>query len=276
MWQHNELSGILAALGIVKGDGVSRLEGKVALVTGAARGIGAAVAELFASEGARVMLADVREELGLEHASKLSGSEFVRHDVTDEASWQRTVATTLDRFGQLDVLVNNAGIYQTAPIEETSVDLFVRTFQVNQLGVFLGIRSVIPAMKERGGSIVNLSSTSGFTGNENSMAYGGTKWAVRGMTKIAAVELGRHGIRVNSVHPGLTDTPMNHEEMGHEVIAKAGTRVPLGRPGVAMDVARVILFLASDDSAYCSGGEFTVDGAQSAGTMRRRFTQRAS
>ncbi|MGE0384774.1 MAG: SDR family NAD(P)-dependent oxidoreductase [Gammaproteobacteria bacterium] len=253
---------------------MTALAGKVALITGAARGIGAATAALFAREGARVMIADVNDVAGAQAAAGLPGCAYRHHDVADESSWQATVDATLQAFGRLDVLVNNAGIYRTAPIEETSVELFTRTFQVNQLGVFLGMRAVLPAMKAQGGSIVNLSSTSGFTGNQYSVAYGGTKWAVRGMTKIAAVEFGRYGIRVNSVHPGLVDTPMNHEEMGHDVIAAGNKRIPLGRVGVAEDIARVILFLASDQAGYVSGGEFAVDGAASAGVMRPRFTQR--
>lgn len=248
-----------------------RLENKVCLVTGAARGIGAATATLFAGEGARVMLADLNVKDGKALAGTLPEADFVELDVSKEDAWQAAIAKTVDRFGKLDVLVNNAGIYITSPIEEMRAERFIKVFEINQLGVFLGMKSAIPAMKQNGGSIVNLSSTSGLTGNQNSVAYGGTKWAVRGMTKVAAVELGQYKIRVNSVHPGLIDTPMNHEQMGHELIAKAGARVPLGRPGQAEDIARVILFLASDDSAYCSGGEYTVDGAQSAGTMRRRF-----
>lgn len=250
------------------------LKGKVALVTGAARGIGAATAELFAAEGARVMVADLNETAGKALAASIANAAFVRLDVSDEKSWQAAVKATVDQFGQLDVLVNNAGIYTTSPIEDTPTDIFVRIFQVNQLGPFLGMRTVIPAMKANkvmGGSIVNLSSTSGFKGNQNSVAYGGTKWAVRGMTKVAAVELGQYGIRVNSVHPGLIDTPMNQEQMGDAVIKSSGQATPMGREGSAKEVAQLILFLASDAASYCSGGEYAVDGAVSAGTLRKKF-----
>lgn len=247
------------------------LDNKVCLITGAARGIGAATAKLCTQKGAKVMLADVNVKDGQALAATLPDAEFVELDVSDEDAWQAAIARTVDVFGKLDVLVNNAGLYFTSPIEEMRRERFIKLFEVNQLGVFLGMKSAIPAMKANGGSIVNLSSTSGLTGNQNSVGYGGTKWAVRGMSKVAAVELGQYNIRVNSVHPGLTDTPMNHEQMGHELIEKAGKKAPLGRAGQAEDIARVIAFLASDEASFCSGGEFTVDGAMSAGTMRRRF-----
>lgn len=253
----------------------SQLQGKVALITGAARGIGAATARLFAAEGAIVVLCDVRLEEGKALMVELPGAVFVPLDVTSETAWQAAVADTLVRHGRLDILVNNAGLYKTAPLEETSLDLFMRTVQVNQVGPFLGMKAVMPAMKAQGaGAIVNVSSTSGLKGNQNSMAYGSTKWALRGMSKIAAVELGEYGIRVNSVHPGLVDTPMNHEEMGHDRIREIGMTVPLRRPGRAQEIAQMILFLASDASSYVTGTENVCDGGMTAGTLRAKFTAR--
>lgn len=251
-----------------------RLKDKVAIITGASRGIGEASARLFVAEGARVVIADIRVESGEALARELGeGALFVALDVTDAAQWEAAVAATVDRFGGLDVLVNNAGIYATSPIVETSVEMFERIFRVNQLGPFLGMRTAIPAMQKRGGgSIVNVSSTSGLKGNQYSIAYGGTKWAVRGMSKVAAVELGEFGIRVNSVHPGLIDTPMNQEQMGSERITKGGEATPLRRHGRPEEIAEMIAFLASDAGSYCSGGEYAVDGAMTAGTLRPRFT----
>jgi 3alpha(or 20beta)-hydroxysteroid dehydrogenase len=246
-----------------------RLAGKVCLITGSGRGIGAACATLFLQQGARVM----RSDLATAYATPLGDDEaYVRHDVSSATSWENAVKATVDHFGQLDVLVNNAGIYFTRPIEDTTEEDFRRIFEVNQMGVFLGMKSAIPAMKEAGGgSIINLSSTSGLKGNQNSIGYGSTKWAVRGMTKIAAVELGQHRIRVNSVHPGLIDTPMNHEVMGQEMLHRLAQATPFGRPADAREVAEVVAFLASDAASFCSGGEYTVDGAVSAGTVRPRF-----
>ncbi|QHE88796.1 glucose 1-dehydrogenase [Hydrogenophaga sp. BPS33] len=252
------------------------LRGKVALVTGAARGIGEAVARQMAQAGASVVVADVREALGLSLAAELENALFVHLDVGDEVEWGRAVNQCQSRYGRIDVLVNSAGIFHTAPIADTSLALFERIVRVNQTGTFLGMRAVLPAMKERGGSIVNISSTSGLRGNQNSVAYGASKWAVRGMSKVAAVEFGQYGIRVNSVHPGLIDTPMNHEEMGHDRIREVGASVPLARAGRAEEVASVVAFLASDAAAYVSGGEYTVDGAMSAGVLRSRFSAKST
>lgn len=247
------------------------LEGKVVLVTGASRGIGAATARMLADRGARVIAADVDIEglslAGLDGNSTLA----VKLDVSKEADWDRLADTITSKFGHLDACVNNAGIYRTGPLHQMSVETFRMVFEVNQLGVFLGMRMATRLMMERGGSIVNVSSTSGLKGNQNSIAYGSTKWAVRGMSKIGAVELGQYGIRVNSIHPGLIDTPMNQEQMGNDVLQRYGASTPLARVGTPEEVAELILFLCSNASSYCSGGEYTVDGAVSAGTIRPAF-----
>jgi len=251
------------------------LEGKVALITGGARGIGEATARLFAAEGASVVIGDLREEQGQVVAASLPRTRFVPLDVTSEASWAEAVRSTVGAFGSLTILVNSAGIYRTAPMEDTSLAMFQQMVLVNQVGPFLGMKAVIEPMKAAGGgSIINVSSTSGLRGNQNSIAYGSTKWALRGMSKIAAIELAAHNIRVNSMHPGLTDTPMNHEEMGHERIREVGQNVPLRRPGRAEDMANMILFLASDAAAYVTGTEAVCDGGMTAGVMRPRFEQR--
>jgi len=253
------------------------LEGKVALITGGARGIGEATARLFAAEGAAVVIGDLRVEQGQAVAASLPRACFVGLDVTSEVSWDAAVRQAIARFGGLNILVNSAGIYRTAPMEETSLAMFQEIVLVNQVGPFLGMKAVIAPMKAAGGgAIVNVSSTSGLRGNQYSIAYGSTKWAVRGMSKVAAIELAEHGIRVNSMHPGLTDTPMNHEEMGHDRIRELGQNVPLRRPGRAEDMANVILFLASDAAAYVTGTEAVCDGGQTAGVLRQRFVQRAA
>lgn len=247
-------------------------KGKVALVTGAARGIGEAVARQLAAGGAIVVVADLLEAEGQALARELRNAMFVRLDVSSEPEWTRTVESIVSHHGRLDILVASAGIYRTAPIEETSLELYERIVRVNQVGVFLGMRAVLPAMRQRGGSIVNVSSTSGLRGNQNAIAYGASKWAVRGMSKIAAMEFGCHGIRVNSVHPGLIDTPMSRTEMGNERLQAAGEAVPLMRAGTAQEVAAVVCFLASDAAAYVTGAEYVVDGGSTSGVLRPRFS----
>lgn len=251
-------------------------EGKVALVTGGARGIGEAVTRQLAAQGAAVVIADLLATEGAALARELPGAMFLPLDVGSENEWAGAVEAIVARHGRIDILVASAGIYRTAPIEETSLAMYERMVRVNQVGVFLGMQAVLPAMRERGGSIVNVSSTSGLRGNQNSIAYGATKWAVRGMSKVAAVELGGHGIRVNSVHPGLIDTPMSQDEIGPERIQAAGATLPLMRPGRPQEVAAVVCFLASDAAAYVTGAEYVVDGGSTAGVLRPRFAARPS
>jgi 3alpha(or 20beta)-hydroxysteroid dehydrogenase len=245
---------------------MTRLSGKVALVTGGARGQGAAEARLFATEGAAVVITDLLDADG-ENVAKEIGGLYLHHDVTSEDDWSRVVEAVLSRHDRLDVLVNNAGIYMAGRIRDTTIDDYRRIIEVNQIGVFLGMKAVADTMVAAGsGSIVNISSVAGMQGGGNSIAYTASKWAVRGMTKSAARELGRHGIRVNSIHPGLIETPMLHQVPGIDAgrLGNFLRTVPLGRVAEAEEVARLALFLASDESSYCTGAEFIVDGGISA------------
>jgi 3alpha(or 20beta)-hydroxysteroid dehydrogenase len=231
-----------------------RFNNKIVLISGAARGQGAEEARLLVAEGARVVLADVREE---------EGRRLFQHlDVSDERSWQSAINLCED-MGGLHGLVNNAGIYRPSTIPETDAALMEAHFQVNQLGVFLGLKTAAPLLKRcGGGSIVNISSTAGLQGIPNAIAYVGTKWAVRGMTKVAAIELAPSNIRVNSVHPGLIDTEMLSTR-SREDLERRAALIPLKRMGTAADVANLVLFLLSDESAYMSGAEISIDGALS-------------
>jgi 3alpha(or 20beta)-hydroxysteroid dehydrogenase len=239
---------------------MGRLDGKTALITGGARGQGAAEGALFAAEGATVYVTDRLVEEGRTTASAI-GATFLEHDVTDPKQWADVVDQVVNDRGRVDVLVNNAGILVWATMTETELEVWDRVVAVNQTGVFLGMRAVAPAMCAQGaGSIINISSIGGMRGASPCFAYGATKWAVRGMTKGAAQELGPHGVRVNSIHPGIIDTPM----MADQPLEQLATRVPLGRYASADEVAKLALWLASDDSAYANGAEFVLDGGQTA------------
>jgi len=243
---------------------MGRLEGKVCLITGAARGQGASEARLFAREGALVWLTDVLDDDGARVAAEIGGS--YRHlDVRDETAWSELVDEIVAAHGRIDVLVNNAGIFATGRHFEIDPQEFARVMDVNCMGVFLGMRAVSPIMREAGsGSIVNISSLAGLRGGVGAFAYHTSKWAVRGMTKAAAVENGRRNVRVNSIHPGLIDTDMMHQLPGAEDEMRLTRRVPLGRAAAADEVAQLALYLASDESSYSTGSEFIVDGGLNA------------
>ena len=247
--------------------GGGRLAGKVALITGAARGQGACHARRFVAEGARVMLTDVLEnELRAVAADLGEAARSLRHDVASEGDWAAATAATLKGFGRLDVLVNNAAIHRAVPIEQESRLEFERILAVNLTGTFLGIRSAIAAMREGGGgSIVNISSLAGMQGFYGHAAYGAAKWGVRGLTKTAAVELGPLGIRVNSIHPGPIDTDMLPRGSGND--PDRFSDMPLGRIGRPEEVSELVLFLACDESSYLTGAEITVDGGMDAGRV---------
>jgi 3alpha(or 20beta)-hydroxysteroid dehydrogenase len=237
------------------------LDGKVAIITGAAQGMGAAAARLFASEGATVVLADIDDKAGPLAAEIGPRASFFRHDVTDEQSWGRIIDDTVARFGRLDILVNNAGLFSPGTLQETKVETADLFYRVNQRGVLLGMQAVIEPMKKvGGGAIVNMSSCVAMRGVPGQFAYAASKWAVRGMTKCAAVELGPLGIRVNSIHPGPVETRML-DAWPQEQRAAVKAMIPLGRFGRSTDVAELMLFLASDRSSYISGAEVSIDGA---------------
>jgi 3alpha(or 20beta)-hydroxysteroid dehydrogenase len=244
---------------------VSDLGGRVCLVTGGARGIGAAYARALHAAGARVVVADILADEGAALAADLGErAVFVTLDVTNEAQWDAAVAASVSAFGGIDVLVNNAGIANAAPIEHLTTAKWDAVIAVNLTGTFFGCRAVVPVMKAQGrGSIINISSVEGMRGSPGLHGYTAAKFGVRGLTQSLAVELGPFGIRVNSVHPGFIRTDMTTR------IDPAHLEIPLGRPGDPADVAGTVVFLASDDSAFTSGGEFVVDGGMIAGIPHR-------
>ena len=247
-----------------------RLEGKVALISGGARGMGAVEARLFAKEGAKVVIGDVLEEEGSQTAQEINNAggqaHFARLDVTSEENWQEIVTQTTARYGGLDILVNNAGIYRILPLEQTPLSVWERIMQVNVAGVFLGTKVAIPEMRKRGGgSIINISSTAGLVGGANSSAYQASKGAVRIFTKSTAIEYAKEGIRANSVHPGVIDTDMIAELLSDPAVRQERLdAIPLRRIGTAEDVAYAVLYLASDESSYVTGAELVIDGGKTA------------
>ena len=234
----------------------ARLAGKVALVSGAARGMGASHAREMVAHGARVVCGDILDAEGERVAEDLGdAARYVHLDVTSPGDWERAVAVALAEFGGIDILVNNAGILNIGTVEDFPLSEWQRILDINLTGVFLGIRAVTPAMKAAGrGSIINISSIEGLRGAVMVHPYVASKWAVRGLTKSAALELGQFNIRVNSVHPGFIRTPMTKHFPDNML------RIPLGRPGQPDEVATFVVFLASDESRYSTGAEFVMDG----------------
>jgi cyclopentanol dehydrogenase len=250
---------------------MERLKNKVALISGGARGQGAAEARLFASEGAKVVIADVRDELTKQTADAINaklGATAVRAvhlDVTRAADWHSAVETCVREFGGLDILVNNAGIANRKGLEQTSEEEWDAIVNVNQKGVWLGMKTAVPAMRKRGGgSIINISSIFGLIGSAGSTAYHGTKGAVRLLTKAAAVQYAPEKIRVNSIHPGLIYTPMVEEGRGQQELQPVIDLTPMKRGAKPEEVAWCVLFLASDEASYVTGAELAVDGGYSA------------
>jgi 3alpha(or 20beta)-hydroxysteroid dehydrogenase len=239
---------------------MARFDGKVVLISGGARGQGEAEARALVAEGGKVVIGDVLEEQGTKLAKELGkAAAFVRHDVTSEADWDRAVKTA-EAMGGLHGLVNNAGVYTPKSLMETDADLWERHVRINQFGCFLGMKAVVPAIdRAGGGSIVNISSGAGLRGSPQAFAYSATKWALRGMTKSAAIDLSRRKIRVNSVHPGPIETDMIAWRSPEET-AKRLKIVPMKRHGTADEVARLVLFLLSDESQYITGAEVAIDG----------------
>lgn len=240
------------------------LDGKVAIITGAARGQGEAEARLFAREGAKVVLTDILSDLGARVATEIGeAARFIEHDVASEADWETVIAGTLSALGQIDILINNAAIYRPLGLEATTPALFDEAYGVNQKGVFLGMRAVLEPMKAAGGgAIINTASVAGAKGTSGLFAYAATKWAVRGMTKAAALELARHGIRVNAILPGVIDTPMLEGATAR--MTEATLRAtPLRRQGLVEEIAAAALYLASPGAGFVTGIDLFVDGGLS-------------
>ena len=242
---------------------MDRLTDKVAIITGGARGMGASHAEVFVAEGAQVVVADLLEAEGGALARRLGKAcRFRRLDVTSGSDWSRLIHETESEWGRVNVLVNNAGVAREAMIEDADDDHYNLLVAVNQTGVFMGMRAVIPAMRRtKGGSIVNVSSISSMTGHAKGAAYAASKGAVEAMTRAAAIELAPYGIRVNSIHPGVIRTPMIE---GVEVTDIVSPLIPLGRIGEPRELSMLALFLASDESSYSTGSQFVADGGYSA------------
>ena len=247
---------------------MGRLDGKVAVITGAARGQGETEAELFAREGARVVLTDVLVEEGQQAADRIraAGGEalFVKLDVSSAEEWNEVVRHTVQTYERLDILLNNAGIAVRGGVESTPVEEWDRCLDINAKGVFLGMKYAIPAMLQNGsGSVINISSTSGIVGYPGGTAYHAAKGAVRIMTKAAAAEYAKRGVRVNSLHPGIIKTAMT-DNMAADRAAGILDRTPMGRKGTPMEIAYGALFLASDESSFVTGAELVIDGGMTA------------
>lgn len=243
---------------------MKRLEGKVAIITGAAQGMGAAHARLFVENGAKVVITDLNEEKGHVLAKELGdNARFVTHNVTNEEDWKTVVAKTVEAFGPADILVNNAGITMAKNMLDVTVEEYKRIVDINQVSVFIGMKEVAPSMaKNGGGSIVNISSMNGLVAG--AIGYTDTKFAVRGMTKAAAINLAPMGIRVNSVHPGVIATPMVVQEDTKAAVEEFSKHIPLKRVAQPEEVSNLVLYLASDESSYSTGSEFVIDGGMTA------------
>jgi 3alpha(or 20beta)-hydroxysteroid dehydrogenase len=247
---------------------LGKLDGQVALITGGRRGMGAEHARLLAAHGAMVVVGDVlaRDDTTADPELSPGNALYLPLDVTQEADWRRAVAAAENRFGPIGILVNNAAVYDRSPIVDTELASWHRVVEVNLTGTFLGMKTAVPSMKRNGrGSIINISSTAGLKGMAGLGAYSASKWAVRGLTKTAALELARDRIRVNSVHPGIIRTAMTEGVSPERVSGQ-----PIDRWGRPDDIAQMVLFLAGEDSSYCTGSEFVVDGGSTTGSLAAR------
>ena len=243
---------------------MGKLQGKVAIITGAAQGMGASHAKRFIEEGAKVVLTDLNEEKGQAFAKELGENAiFIKQNVASEEDWKVVVKKAEETFGPVNILVNNAGISVNKSILETTLDEYSRIVAINQVSVFLGMKTVAPSMEKTGnGSIVNISSMNGLVAG--AIGYTDTKFAVRGMTKAAAIEFAHKGIRVNSVHPGVIETPMVTQGDSYEIIKEFAKHIPLQRTAKPEEVSNLVLFLASDEASYSTGSEFVIDGGLTA------------
>lgn len=245
---------------------MGRLDDKIVIITGAARGQGEAEARLFAAEGATVVVTDVLSNEGQAVADSIGGT-FHHHDVSNEDAWAKVIAATLEDHGRIDVLVNNAGVYHRAKLVDHSLDDLRRILDINLIGVFLGMQGVAPTMiSQESGSIVNISSIGGIRAAAACIGYVASKFAVTGMTKTAAIELARHNVRVNSIHPGMIDTEMIQEVAGRDQnrLDRLAASSPMGRSAAPGEIASLALFLASDESSFSTGSEFIADGGVTA------------
>ena len=239
---------------------MARLENKIALITGAAQGMGESHARTLLKEGAKVVITDLNAEKGEALVKELGENAFfVKHDVTNEDDWKNVISETENKFGPINILVNNAGISFNKSLADITLDDYMKIVNINQVSVFLGMKYVQPSMaKADGGSIINVSSINGIVGG--AVGYTDTKFAVRGITKAGALEFAKDNIRVNSIHPGVVETPMVTEGDSYELIQEYAKTIPLGRMAQSQDISDLVLFLASDDSRYSTGAEFVVDG----------------
>jgi 3alpha(or 20beta)-hydroxysteroid dehydrogenase len=244
---------------------MGKFDGKVVLITGGARGMGAAHAQAFVKEGAKVAISDILVEEGENLAAELGEQvKFYQHDVTNQAEWETVVDDIENTFGPIHVLVNNAGIVLMKSILDMTEEEYRKVIDINQVSAFLGMKSVLPSMlKTKDGSIINISSLAGFRGSSHgSVAYSASKFALRGMTKAVALEMAREGIRVNTVHPGLILTPMTVQKGAEEIIEHLSKEIPMQRPAQPEEVTKLVMFLASSDSSFSTGSEYILDGGQ--------------
>ena len=243
---------------------MKRLKDKVVIITGAAQGMGKMHAEKALNEGAKVVITDINKELGLQTSQTLGENAiFIQHDVANEEHWSNVISTVIEKWGHIDVLVNNAGITYSTPLEELSLAAYMKIVNINQVSVFLGMKTVAETMKaQKAGSIINISSMNGLVGG--AIGYTDTKFAVRGMTKAASRELSPYNIRVNSVHPGVIQTAMLEQEDVKEQVEKFKKTIPMRRVAQVEEVSNMVIFLASDEASYSTGTEFVIDGGLTA------------